>query len=231
MQAVQYARDLFLFHPEKNSRSIKQNLRWVPIGAGLVAISLALAGNFVTHISPSQEADWLNRLAQKEDAGAQLQLGLAYREGKYGLAQDSRTGFYWLKRAAQNGNTYAADQLGIAYAQGQGTAMDKASAQHWLQVAADQGSRDARRRLGMASESALEAAANIISGKTLLDQEGSSLQQHAREGDPVAEYQLAMRYRDGSFGVQRDPVLSKQWLERAAAQGNPVAIKTLESDR
>ena len=231
MQAVQDAKILFPFRPEKASPSVRQNRRWASIGVVIAAIGLASAGNFITHKSASQEVDWLSRLAQKGDAGAQMQLGLAYRNGQYGLTPDSRTGLYWLKRAAENGNAYAADQVGIAYAEGQGTAVDRTSAQHWLQVASDEGNPDARSRLGMTSPGVLQTVTDIVTGKTLLDQEGASLKRRAREGNPVAEYQLAMRYRDGSFGVQRNPDLSKKWLERAAADGNPVAIETMQDAR
>jgi TPR repeat protein len=43
----------------------------------------------------------------------------------------------------------------------------------------------------------------------------------------VAEYQLALRYRDGSWGVNANPQLALGWLQMAANHGNPVAMATL----
>jgi TPR repeat protein len=201
----------------------------MPVGVAIAAIGLAATGFMASNVTSRQEADWLSRLAESGDAGAQLQLGLAYRSGQDGLAVDARTGLYWLQRAAESGNAYAADQVGIAYAKGEGTAVDPERSQHWLQVAAQNGNPDAKRRLGMISPNALQAVGDMITGKTLLDQEGPALQRRAKEGDPLAEYQLAMRYRDGSYGVSRDPALSQRWLKRAAADGHPVARKMLAS--
>jgi uncharacterized protein len=50
---------------------------------------------------------------------------------------------------------------------------------------------------------------------------------HAQQGDPVAEYQLAMRYRDGAWSVTRNPQQALTWLQRSAAAGNRVAAQTL----
>jgi TPR repeat protein len=36
-----------------------------------------------------------------------------------------------------------------------------------------------------------------------------------------------MRYRDGSWAVERDPSKAMMWLQRSAAAGNPIAAKTL----
>lgn len=44
----------------------------------------------------------------------------------------------------------------------------------------------------------------------------------AEEGDPAAEYELAMMYMDGSVGPRKETE-ARKWLERSAAQGNTSA--------
>jgi TPR repeat protein len=78
------------------------------IVAGLVLVFLLKGG---LPPSDSQELAWLNRLAAANNPDAQLQLGLACREGRHGLAPDARAGQYWLKRAAAAGNPLAVKSL------------------------------------------------------------------------------------------------------------------------
>lgn len=113
-------------------------------GAAILTTSVASTG------SPGRnlEADWLSQLAREGDDGAQLQLGLAYREGRYGLQADARTGLYWLTASAKQENGYAADLVANAYARGEGCATDPEQALHWWRVAANLGNADAQRHLG-----------------------------------------------------------------------------------
>ena len=221
MHLVEYTKAV----PPFRARKFPSIPAWLPAAVAVTGLAFAVA----RHVEPQQEADWLSRLAQSGDSGAELQLALAYRDGRYGLQPDPKTGLYWLQQAAQAGNAYAADLVGNAYARGQGTAADPAEARHWWQIAAAGGNVDARHHLGDFAPDGLQSALDVVTGKAELDQSGPALQRRAEAGDPVAEYQLAMRYRDGAWGVTRNPELSRQWLERAAADGNPVARKTLAS--
>jgi TPR repeat protein len=58
-------------------------------------------------------------------------------------------------------------------------------------------------------------------------QSSTSLQAKAQAGDPVAEYQLAMRFRDGAWSVNRDPARALYWLQHAAGDGNLLAMQSL----
>lgn len=230
MHVLQYTKDNLFPLTTNLIPDIRPHLRWAA-PAAVVAV-LALSGVLANHVSPRDETDWLSRLAENGDAGAQLELGLAYRTGRYGLGVDPRTGLYWLQRSAQAGNAYAADLVGTAYAQGRGTAVDTERARHWWQVAADAGNPDAKRRLGEPTTDPLHRVADVVTGQVVRDQSGPALRQRAQAGDPLAEYQLALRYRDGAWGgVEPDPALARQWLERAAADGNPIARKSLAAAR
>lgn len=122
--------------------------RWLP---GLFLIATLIAVSVMGKPdSPRADLDWLSRLANAGDTGAQLQLGLAYRDGLYGLTPDARTGLYWLNQAADAGNAYAEDAVGEAYAKGQGTAANADLASRWWRKAMHDGNQNARIHLSEA---------------------------------------------------------------------------------
>jgi TPR repeat protein len=254
--------------------------------AGALAVLAANLGG----VAAGSEVDWLSHLAHSGDAGAQLQLGIAYRDGRYGLKPDTETGRYWLGMAAGNGNAYAADALANTYADAVGGVDgpgDTLQAVHWWEVAARGGNADAQEHLGQfmlgngnivqalawlrdaadrgepqaqrdllhlyrqtplpntdlhRGENALAALGERMDSnglKTLyavwrtvktsspVMQSADALVTRANSGDPLAEYQLAMDYRNGAWAVEIDPLQAMTWLHRAAEAGNRLAIKTL----
>lgn len=117
-------------------------LSWLPGTLLVVAIiAIALLGS---PTKPQAELDWLSKLANNGDAGAQLQLGLAYREGRYGLTPDAKAGLFWLKKSASAGNAFAEDAIANAYASGQGTKQDAQQAEQWWRKAIKDGDRNAK---------------------------------------------------------------------------------------
>jgi TPR repeat protein len=201
-------------------------MRWLPIAVAVG--TLAVAVSLARHTPPLQDADWLARLANSGDTGAQLELGLAYRDGRDGLTADPQTALYWLQRAAHGGNAYAADQLANAYAQGNGTAADPELAQQWWQTAADGGNADTKRHLGQDRPGVLQAVLSLLTGKTLSGQTHAALLARAEAGDTNAQYQVGIRYRDGAAGFPRDEAQATEWLQSAAASGSALAQQTLD---
>ena len=254
--------------------------------AGLVVVGFIIFIASRASGMPDQHGiDWLKQLARSGDSNAQLQLGLAYRDGRYGLQPDLHTGLYWLTEAARRGNAYAADAVANNYANVD--PKDPKQALHWWQLAARNGNVDAQLHLGelmmrngqdeqavswlrqAADRGDSRAHADLASlyHKTSLPdadlqrgenqfavlgerinsptlkayfatwrtikagipsmQSSETLKKLAQHGDPVAEYQLAVRYRDGAWAVERDPQKSLTWLRRSAAAGNRIAAKTL----
>lgn len=250
---------------------------------GLLGCGQAVAAEDSTSVS--REVSWLTHLANNGDSGAQLQLGLAYEHGRYGLQPDAETGYHWLRIAARNGNAYAADrvanhlaeegpddfheavalwkqaaQRGNADAQmrlgefwmqqGDGQALD------WLRKAAAQGNQRAQqdlltlyRRMDLQEldlhrgENETAAVANevgtvglkflvalwhVLEASSNYEQSKVPLMERAKQGDPIAEYQLALRYRNGAWDVNRDPEKSMSWLLRSVADGNRIARQDLE---
>jgi TPR repeat protein len=244
--------------------------------------TLIIAATAYAAVSPARSAAWLQHLAASGDTGAQLELGLAYRDGRYGLKPDPRASMHWLKAAAEEDDAYAADALANACA-----ATNPAQALHWWRLAARGGNPDAQAHLGEAllargedreglewlraaadrgdalahrellrlyherglpeedlhrGENALSAVAersnddslkallalwNTVEQGSLAGQTGAALTGRAQAGDPVAQYQLAMRYRDGAWGVTRDAQKELMWLKRSAQAGNRLAVQAL----
>jgi TPR repeat protein len=249
--------------------------------AGTIAVIAARSGG----VPAGHEVDWLNQLAVSGNTGAQLQLGLAYRDGRYGLKPAPSTALYWLRAAAKGGNAYAADTVANHYASN--AQADLQQALPWWQLAARGGNADAQVHLGEfmlttghdqraitwlrdaadrgdgrahddlvslyrddpLPSSDLHRGENPVAAigeradstglKTLYaiwrtvkassptTQSSDALIERAKHGDPVAEYQLAERYRDGAWAVERDPRKAITWLRRSAEAGNRVAAKTL----
>jgi hypothetical protein len=254
------------------------------IAGALVALAHQAPG---VGVSASQETGWLRRLAAGGDAGAQLQLGLAYRDGRRGLAADPAAALRWLEASARGGNAYAADALAQAYASGAGTRRDLQQARRWWRAGARGGNPDAQMHLGTAllargrdgeglawlraaadrgepraratlarlyrnrpltdvdlhrGENPLAAVAERTDDDVLrlglgvwrlLQRDADSvptvrtLSRRAAAHDPAAEYQLALRYRDGAWGGERDPQRARSWLQRAAEDGSRVAVQAL----
>jgi uncharacterized protein len=243
-----------------------------------------LAFDSVNTSHDAQEINWLTQLAKSGDSGAQLQLGLAYQNGRYGIRQDVDKGEHWLDTAAQNGNAYAADLVGNHLAEDKPDQLDKAAyfwkkaaqqgnadaqlhlgeyleqqgdkqALSWLRKAADQGDKRAQEDLASLyrtdnlSEADLQRGDNkiavlgrefnstsinaffllwhLIEASSVFEQSTEVLIAKAQKGDPLAEFQLAMRYRDGAWDVNPDKEKSIAWLKRSAAAGNRLARQDL----
>lgn len=82
--------------------------------------------------------------ARNGDVTRQLQLGLAYRYGTAGVAQNNAEAFAWLEKAATGGSVQAQQLLGDAYLKGElGLEKQPSVGVRWLRKAADTGAPDA----------------------------------------------------------------------------------------
>jgi TPR repeat protein len=194
------------------------------LGAAIVAVLVLvflLKGGHPP--SDSQELAWLNRLATANNPDAQLQLGLAYREGRYGLAPDAGAGQYWLEKAARSGDEYAADLLA-------GHPTNEAGADEVARTPVTSRLDVIAAQVKSPMLVTISALWKILGLGLTGSQSSDALQQRAQSGDPAAEFQLGMRYRDGAWSVNRDPDKASYWLKRAAAAGNSLAVKALAED-
>jgi len=168
MQLVNDSKELFDVGDTSYKVSGKPERSWLVsnlLPVGLLAAAIAASLLLGNHVKSGDELDWLTHLANQGDTGAQLQLGLAYRDGRYGLVPDAKTGLYWLRRSAAGGSAYAEDAIGIAYAKGQGTAQDNGAAEQWWHKAINHGDHEARIHLA----DALIQAGRTSEGNELLN--------------------------------------------------------------
>jgi TPR repeat protein len=137
-------------------------LHWAP--AFLLVAAVAAISILGKPDSANSELRWLEQLSNAGDPGAELQLGVAYRDGLYGLKPDAKTGLYWLKQSANAGNAYAEDAVGVAYAEGQGTQPNNELANQWWRKAMQNGNQSARVHLS----EAMIAAGHVQQAEQLL---------------------------------------------------------------
>lgn len=169
-------------------------------------------------VPAAQEVDWLGRLAEQGDAGAELQIGLAYLEGRYGLTRDSQVARRWLRAAAADGNDYAAK-------------IARQPITHIRPQPADDSVAAEARRLDMPGLNALMAVWHTLEISSPSTYSRDALLARANQSDPLAEYQLGLRYRDGGWAVEPDAQQSRRWLRKAAADGNRLAAQALAETR
>lgn len=205
MHTAHYARKFALpayelMADESNGvRNTSGKAAWTPLQ---MLIPLVIVGCMLgmvvlsSHQPPEADKDavaLLQRMAVT-DENAQLQLGLAYRDGRLGLKADPVQASYWLQRSASGGNAYAKQLLG-----------DKAARSQ-------------------------NASFSEVVARMPLQQSITYLKSLAESGDSRAQFELAMRYRDGAWGVERNPEFYRVWLEKSAASGNQVARQLLNAD-
>lgn len=73
--------------------------------------------------------------AQNGDADSQVELGIRYADGSYGMPKDYRLANYWYKKAIAQNNSYAMHNLALAYIRGQGVKTDYTQARFYFSKA------------------------------------------------------------------------------------------------
>ncbi|RMG38334.1 MAG: sel1 repeat family protein, partial [Gammaproteobacteria bacterium] len=168
---------------------------------------------------PAKAIEWWRKAAEKENAEAEYHLGKAYMDG-FGVAKDPRKAGYWLRRAADHDSPDAQYLLGRMHHEGVIVEPDQETALDWLRRAAANGHRKAVHLLKVI-ESWVRAAT------PLAQERYEALHQRAIENDPHAQYELALRYESGALDVNADPKKALFWFERAARNGNVLAMHRL----
>lgn len=191
---------------------------------------------------------WYTKAAKQGHSEAQIQLGNIYEKGQL-IKKDVDTAIRWYSKASEKGEGQAsvalakiylkpprknsklyikmlqrgADQqhpeaqylLGNAYFSGKGVEKQAKIAVSWWKKAADNGSKLARRKLNRHQSQINQQMLVVRKSK---DHFNATLKK-AKAGDSLSQYEVAMLYKNGS-GTGKNPTETKQWLERAAQQGN-----------
>ena len=87
-------------------------------------------------------------LAEQGYLGAQLTLGLMYKNGQ-GVQQIDKEAFKWFRLAATQGDPTAQDILGLMYIKGEGVRQNDKEAVRYFRLAAEQGHPEAQVNLGV----------------------------------------------------------------------------------
>ncbi|MEZ5542126.1 MAG: tetratricopeptide repeat protein [Pseudomonadota bacterium] len=199
-------------------------------------------------------AHWFELAATQGNAYAQKMLGDIYAAGM-GVPRNPRLAADWREKAAKRGNVDAQCLLGKMYLYGEGVDKDQGKAEQWLNRAADEGNSEAQYLLGklhynysssaeeravagnLLARSATQGYADAIHFLHFMEKLGYNAEEEyfhgsphirklAEDGDPEAQYQLAIRYESG-VGVKRDYPQALHWFTLAANSGHLMAMKSL----
>jgi TPR repeat protein len=165
--------------------------------------------------NPSLSADWRTKAANRGNTEAQLKLGKMYLDGD-GVEKDEAKGEFWLNRAATEGNSEAQFLMGKLYHERK----NQEVAGNWLAKSAAQGYKDAIGFLQFMEDFGYRVEETFHQGP-------AKFQRLAEDGDPEAQYQLAMRYESGASGVKQDHEQALHWFQLAANNGHIKAMRSL----
>lgn len=190
----------------------------------------ALSGNAdaeawlaVLLIDRGQERDALRALQHAAAAGsaeANHRLGVAYAQGRLGLARDDARAAQLFEKAANAGHRRAAVNLGLLYLRGQGVKRDLVQARAWLEKGAADGNPDALYALGRAMEEGDgQAQPDPVRAATLY-------RRAAEKGHALAALRYGLALSEGT-GVKRDPVEAQRLFLQAQTSGVPEAALAL----
>ncbi len=160
------------------------------------------------------------KAADQGDAGAQLDLGCAYADGR-GVKQDDVQAVHWYRKAAEQGNAGAQFKLGRMCQRGLGVKQDDAQAVVWYRKAAEQGQASAQYNLGWMYDRGLGV-------KRDYNQALIWFRMVAEQGDADAQFQIGTMYATGK-GVEVNDVEAFNWYFKAAKNGSAYAQLELAS--
>lgn len=168
---------------------------------------------------PEHAVYWWRQAARADLPAAQYRLGKAHLDG-FGTDKNPMRAVHWLTKASEHGNDEAQFLLGQMYHQGIGVAQDAELARDWLSRAAAHGHGAAINLLGI-----IDQARRLTT--MVYRQSADVLRAKAAQGDPHAQYELALRYESGAWDVVKDERKALHWLTQAAENGNLQAMRTL----
>lgn len=204
-------------------------------------------------VARAEKTAALLQKALQGDTQAQLEAGLAYRDGT-GVAPDAVEAVRLFSEAWEKGKlAQAAYELGALYRDGKGVEKNDDKALSYFNEAASLKNPDAQNELGNRayvnekyedafawfSNAAVAGhpRAQYMTGFMLMQGQGTNryvplateyFEKAALQEDSLAQYVLGQIFWKG-LGVPTDKKKGRKWLEQAAANGNPAAEAFLES--
>ena len=122
---------------------INHNIFWIGLSACTVALLfiIGLLPQFThtqTNDNDTAQLTLLRDKAEKGDAQAQLDLGVAFYRGKFGMPTNYAEAVKWFHKAAEQENADAQYNAGVCYANARGVEKNWTEAVKWYRKAADQ---------------------------------------------------------------------------------------------
>ena len=179
-------------------------------------------------------------------AEKQNQMGFMNLFPSAGQTKDCDKAKHWYESAAKQDNEQSINGLGLLYYTGCGVDVDYKKAAEYFLLASEKGDVQAKVNLGelyrgggpgvsQDYEKALywyeqgieDEPARAYNGLSLTsfmqgnsDQGVEHLEKAAELGNAIAQYNLAVMYDEGNFGINKnDKEKAKYWYEKSAAQG------------
>jgi hypothetical protein len=193
----------------------------------------------VVPINKVKAIEWFLRGADKGDSQAQYALAGAYLRGE-GVKKNLATARKWLVRAAWQNEPRAQLQLSRMLRDGLGGFKDMARAAMWANIAINNRVFEAKEvfdgiRDKLSQEETIRAMDLVRKYVPRTEKREvtnaiddlAKTESEAKKGDKEAQYQLGLRYLNGT-GVKSDRVQACKWLKLAAQQGHALALKEYE---
>jgi len=195
----------------------KPNVPEIIFNRFLLSLVLALTLGGQTLCAQQGDADVkklaeIRAKAEKGDAKAQVDLGVAFCLGQYGLDKDQQKAAEWYHKAAEQNNEHAQINLGFCYSSGMGVAKDDVEAVKWFRKSAEQNNALAQVAMGDCYGSGIGVAQDLA----------EALKWYRK----AAEQNFAMGQRCVGEAYFKGIVVEKnmpeayKWFLLAAAQGD-----------
>ena len=211
---------MWAYHRDKNDMDVAH--QWLEKSAeqmdGNALYTMALRYEYEEN--DAQKLRYLRLAAEKGNAEAQSQLGIALENVHDKKAPENEEAFKWIKAAADQGHAQANYFLGNFYRSGTWVEADGQQAFECYSKAAEQGNADGIERLG-------ECYANGT-GVPMDENIAFQYMQRAAElGNPKGLCHLGLYYLNG-IGCRQDTELAFRWISQAIDTGFPIVFQILE---
>ena len=207
-----------LYHGVGTPKNIKEAMAWFHKSAaqGHPEAEYNLGIHFWNEGQEDEAVEWFRKGAEHGDAGSQVELGGAYRDG-IGVPRDLVLSHKWFLAAAEQGDANGQYLVAVSFADRPDGAKKSFV---WCQRAYAQGHALSAMMIATAYERGRGVEKNE-------EQAVAFFRFAAEQGHVDGMRALACHFRDGR-GVAKDAVEQRAWLEKAAATGDDHARWALE---
>lgn len=213
LQSEEYLGDMYLYG-NGVAQDYDAAVHWLTLaadgGSGQAQFLLGTiyATGMLGSVDYAQALQWYRKAADNDVAESETNIGAFYEAGN-GVPQDYWEAMDWYKKGADDGDIRAPTAIGGLYATGHGVPQDYSEAIHWFTIAANLKEPHAALMLGYLQFSGLGQPKDPAGAMKWY-------QTAADEGDFLALLFVASVYRQGAFGIAKDPAKAQSMFERAA---------------